>query len=79
MLRGGGVATFAVPPTHAAAVAEAAAEVAIHEPFVDARVTKLEAELQASSYYQGLLKHEPAALKALTTDLVCNIGMSNTH
>ena len=34
-------------------------------------------ELQASSYYQGLLRHEPAALKALTSALINNPALAN--
>uniref|UniRef100_A0A7S1DXS6 FYVE-type domain-containing protein n=3 Tax=Hemiselmis andersenii TaxID=464988 RepID=A0A7S1DXS6_HEMAN len=42
------------------------APVAPAEEEKDERLLKLEKELAASSYYQGLLRHEPAALKALT-------------
>lgn len=36
----------------------------------DSRIAKLHKELENSSYYHGLLQHEPAALKVLTGALV---------
>jgi len=53
------------PPKAAAAPAEEAK---------DERQLQLEKELAASSYYQGLLRHEPAALKALTGALMSSTG-----
>jgi len=54
-----------VPEAHAA------------KPEAEERISKLEQELQASSYYQGLLRHEPAALKALTSALINNPALAN--
>lgn len=45
---------------------ERAGEAASGDVQEDSRITKLHKELKSSSYYQGLLQHEPAALKALT-------------
>lgn len=47
------------------------------KPEAEERISKLEQELQASSYYQGLLRHEPAALKALTSALINNPALAN--
>lgn len=37
------------------------------------RMSKFQSDLESSSYYQGLLEHEPAALKALSDDIFNNM------
>uniref|UniRef100_A0A7S0VAB5 FYVE-type domain-containing protein n=1 Tax=Hemiselmis tepida TaxID=464990 RepID=A0A7S0VAB5_9CRYP len=50
------------------------AEAAPAEEVQDEALLKLEKEIAASSYYQGLLRHEPAALKALAAGLMTSTG-----